>query len=133
MTSGQWINFQKSCFLTHPKFSPQKTTVIGKTLGFQRRVFPVRYLGCPLYVGRQKKVYFANIYNVVVTRIFLWKNKFLSVGGRVVLLKSVLASMLTHLLAAASPPKGVLVSLEKIFADFLWGTSDFGTNFHWIR
>ena len=50
-----------------------------------------------------------------------------------VLLKSVFTSMLIHLLVAASLPKGVLVALEKIFVDFLWGTSDFGTNFHWIR
>ncbi|XP_071925956.1 uncharacterized protein [Coffea arabica] len=38
-----------------------------------------------------------------------------------------------HLLAASSPPQGVLVDVEKLFADFLWGSSDFGTHFHWIR
>ncbi|XP_071924868.1 uncharacterized protein [Coffea arabica] len=107
--------------------------VVGQVLGFQRRAFPVRYLGCPLYVGRRKKIYFADVYNAVVAQILSWKHKLLSVGGRVVLIKSVLASMLVHLLTAASPPKGVIVALERVFVDFLWGTSDFGTKFHWIQ
>ena len=44
--------------------------------------------------------------------------------GRVVLIQSVLAFMPIHLLAAASPPKGMLIALEKLFAKFLWGSSD---------
>ena len=50
-----------------------------------------------------------------------------------VLIKSVLFSMPIHLLATSSPSQGVFVALEKLFADFLWGSSDFGTNFYWIR
>ncbi|XP_027156573.1 uncharacterized protein LOC113757588 [Coffea eugenioides] len=114
-------------------FPAPKAAVIGQVLGFQRRPFPVKYLGCPLYVGRRKKIYFADVYNAVVARILSWKHKLLSVGGRVVLIQSVLASMPVHLLTAASPPKGVIVALERVFADFLWGTSGFGTRFHWIR
>ncbi|XP_027156120.1 uncharacterized protein LOC113766431 [Coffea eugenioides] len=110
----------------------KKAAAIGQILGFQKQAFLVRYLGCPLYVRRQKKVYFADIYNAVAARILSWKNQLLSAGGRVVLVKSVLSSMPIHLLATASPSKGVLAALEKLFANFLWGVSDFGTKFHWI-
>nr|XP_027109303.1 uncharacterized protein LOC113729178 [Coffea arabica] len=89
--------------------------------------------GCPLYVGRRKKVYYADTCNAVAARILSWKNQILSVGGRVVLIKSVLSSMPIHLLAAASPPKGILMALEKLFTNFLWGSSDSEDKFHWMR
>ncbi|XP_027067699.1 uncharacterized protein [Coffea arabica] len=133
VASGQWINPQKSCFLTHPRFPSPRAVLIGQALGFPKRAFPIQYVGCLLYVGRRKNVYFADIYNAVVAHILSWKNQVLSAGGSVVLIKSVLSSMSNHLLAASPPPKGILVALEKLFANFLWGSSDFGTKFHWIR
>ncbi|XP_071909708.1 uncharacterized protein [Coffea arabica] len=130
--SGQRINSHKSCFLTHSGFPPRQAAAAGQVLGFQKRAFPVRYLGCPLYVGRRKKIYFADMYNAVASRILSWKNQLLLVGGRIVLVQSVLASMPIHLLAAASPSHGVMGALERLFADFLWGASDGGSKFHWL-
>ncbi|XP_071917289.1 uncharacterized protein [Coffea arabica] len=131
--SGQRINPQKSCFLTHPRAPSQRAAVVNQILGYNKRDFPIRYLGCPLYTGRSKKVYYTDIYNAVANRILSWKNQILSLGGRVVLIQSVLSSMPIHLLAAASPPKGMLMVIEKLFAKFLWGSSNFGDKFHWIR
>nr|XP_027075880.1 uncharacterized protein LOC113699725 [Coffea arabica] len=133
MVSSQQVNRQKSGFLVSPGLPSQRAALIGQVIGFQRRVFPIRYLGCPLYVGRRKKVFFADMYNTVAARILSWNNRILSSRGRVVLIKSVLSSMPIHLLAASSPPKGVFGVLEKLFANFLWGSSDVGPKFHWIR
>ena len=38
-----------------------------------------------------------------------------------------------HLLAAASPLKGIFSSLEKVMAEFLWSSTEFGPKFHWIN
>ncbi|XP_071939195.1 uncharacterized protein [Coffea arabica] len=114
-------------------FSSGRTAVVNQILGYNKRVFPIRYLGCPLYTGRSKKVYYTDTYNGVANRILSWKNQILSPGGRVVLIQSVLASMPIHLLATASPPKGMLMVIEKLFAKFLWGSSNSGDKFHWIR
>ncbi|XP_071933944.1 uncharacterized protein [Coffea arabica] len=133
VASGQQLNPQKSCFLTHPRAPSQRVVVSSQVLRYNRRAFPIRYFGCPLYAGRSKKVYYADTYNAVATRILSWKNQILSPGGRVVLIQSVLASMPIHLLAAASPPKRMLVALEKLFAKFLWGYSDSRDKFHWMR
>ncbi|XP_027090440.2 uncharacterized protein [Coffea arabica] len=130
--SGQKINHQKSCFLVHPRLQSQRRILIGQLTGFRQRNFPIKYLGCPLYVGRMKKEYYADIVHSVTCKILSWKHRTLSSGGRIVLIKSVLASMPIHLLAAAYPPKGVLRELEKIFANFLWGSSDWGPKFHWL-
>ena len=69
----------------------------------------------------------------VVHKILSWKHRILSPGGRVVLLKHVLSSMPIHLLAAATPPKGVLWELERSMAAFLWGESEHGPRFHWMK
>ena len=121
VASGQWINPQKSCFLTHPRFPSQRAALIGQVLGFPKRAFPILYLGCLLYVGRRKKVYFADIYNAVAAHILSWMNQVLLARDRVVLIKTVLSSMPNHLLTASSPLKGIFVALEKLFANFLWG------------
>lgn len=42
------------------------------------------------------------------------ENSFLSVGGRLVLIKHVLASIPIHLLAAAKVPKGIFHAIEKL-------------------
>ena len=131
--SGQKINKQKSAFLVHPRISLHRCSIIRQLTGFQKRSFPIRYLGCPLYTGRRKKEYFGEISKAIVSRILSWKQRILSPGGKVVLLKHILSSLPIHLLAAASPPKGVLREIEREMAAFLWGSSEFGPRFHWIK
>ena len=110
----------------HPRLGPRRGRLIRQVTGFQKREFPIRYLGCPLFIGRRKKEHFVEVYKGVVNRILSWKHRILSPGGRVVLLKHVLSSMPIHLLAAVVPPKGVLRELERIMATFLWGSSELG-------
>nr|XP_027072034.1 uncharacterized protein LOC113696849 [Coffea arabica] len=60
------------------------------------------------------------------------RHRILSTEGKVVLLRSVLSSIPIYLLAAASLPRRVFALLEKVMADFLWGSTDLGPKFHWI-
>ena len=79
-----------------------------KSLGFRSQSFPMTYLGCLLYSGRWKKSYFSAICTSVASRVLLWKERLLSSGGKLVLIRSVLASMPIHIFAASNPPKGFL-------------------------
>ena len=54
-------------------------------------------------------------------------------GGKVVLIKNVLSSIPLHLLATVSPPKSVFAYLERLFANFFWGSVDGDLKYHWIR
>ena len=130
--SGQRVNCQKSCYLVHPTLSLQRRAMIGMVTGFSYKSFPIKYLGCPLYIGRRRMHYFAELCDMVTARILSWKNRVLSFGDKIVLLKSVLSSMPIHLLAAASPPKGVIASLERVMTSFLWSSTDMGQKFHWL-
>nr|XP_027127799.1 uncharacterized protein LOC113743944 [Coffea arabica] len=131
--SGQSINSAKSGFMVHVTLPRGKRALIQRITGFSQKEFPVRYLGCPLFVGRQKKEFFQDLSNAVYSKISSWKNRLLSPGGKVVLIKHVLSSIPLHLLAMAHPPKSTLGSLERLFANFLWRAVEGIDRHHWIR
>ena len=56
-------------------------------------------------------------------RIQCWTYKFLSRGGRLVLLKAVLQSILVYWATITYIPKGILQKLRKKFFSFLWSAN----------
>ena len=83
-------------------------------MSVKEQSFPIKYLGYPLYVGRGKLTYFSGIAESMSKQVFAWNSNLLSYGGKLTLIKSVLASILIHLLAVTTPTKDFLQSLEKI-------------------
>ncbi|XP_071920660.1 uncharacterized protein [Coffea arabica] len=130
---GQLVSVQKSGYFVHPSVSPARRRVVERIIGFSRQNFPVRYLGFPLYIGKCKSLYFGKVCHAISARILSWRSKLLSPGGRLVLIKHVLSSLPTHLLSAAVIPVATFKSIERICANFLWGTSTEQTKHHWIR
>ena len=106
---------------------------IWQITDFLFKLFSIKYLGYPLYCGRRKKEYFARLCQAVVLKIDSWKNRLLSFGERIVLLKHVLSSLPVYLLMVASPSKIVFKEIESMFSNFLWGSSEGGPKFSWIR
>ena len=90
--SGLKINFHKSevfCFgkaKDHEEFYSQLFgCVIGK--------FPFRYLGLPMHFKKLFNKDWKNIEERIEKRLSSWKGKMLTVGGRLVLINSVLSSL----------------------------------------
>ena len=100
---------------------------------FVLKSLPVRYLGCPLFFGRRKSRYFMDLVQSVINKISAWRSRCLSFGGRIILIKHVLLTILIHLLMASSPPKGILALTERAMANFLWGERENGFRHHWIK
>lgn len=107
--------------------------MIERVTGFARHSFPIRYLGFPLFFGRCKVSYFGGLSQSVLGRIVSWKSKFLSIGGRITLIRHVLSAIPVHLLSAVVIPQEVFKVLERVCAKFLWGVSEDGSKFHWVR
>lgn len=80
--SRQMITIQKNCYLVHPNLPRQRRVLIGQVIGFHHKSFLIKYLGCPLFVGRRMMVYFADICNLMGSRIMSWKQRTLSPGAR---------------------------------------------------
>lgn len=67
--SGQLINKSKSHFLV-PSYAFRSTyDKIKRITGFIQKRDPITYLGCPLYIGRQRIIYFLDMVSKVMARI----------------------------------------------------------------
>ena len=54
-------------------------------------------------------------------RIDGWQGKFLTRGGRIQLIKSVLTSVPIYMMTSFSIPKWVIGKIDQMCRDFLWG------------
>lgn len=88
---------------------------------------PFRYLGMPVGGNPRRSSFWEPVISRVKKRLVAWKNKSLSFGGRICLIKSVLSSIPLYFLSFFKAPIGVIKSCHCIMRSFLWGESN-GTN-----
>ncbi|XP_049364529.1 uncharacterized protein LOC125829336 [Solanum verrucosum] len=130
-TSGQLVNKDKSHFMVHSNAFNSTKDRIKRVTGFKQKEGHITYLGCPLYIGRPRIIYFSDLINKVVNRITGWKAKILSYGGRKTLVKHVLQSLPIHLISAIYPPSTIIKQIQNLMADFFWGWKNDRKKYHW--
>lgn len=70
--SGQLVNRDKSHFMI-PSNTPQLVIdTIKEVTGFNQQGSPMTYLSCPLYIGRQRIIYYSTMVDKVVKTISGW-------------------------------------------------------------
>ena len=62
-----------------------------------------------------------------------WKSQYISKGGRITLIWSILASMPIYYMSMLSMPRKVRLRLERIQRDFLWGGGALERKPHLVR
>ena len=82
-----------------------------------------KYLGFHLKPNAYSSQDWMWLYKKIASRIAMWKNCFLSRGGRLVLLKVVLQSIPVYRASISYIPKGILAKIRKNFLYFLWTAS----------
>jgi hypothetical protein len=70
--------------------------------------YPFRYLGIPMHYRKLRNKDWEKIEERIEKKLSSWKGKYLSVGGRLVLINSVLSSFPMFMLSFFEVPKGVL-------------------------
>ncbi|XP_060211975.1 uncharacterized protein LOC132639553 [Lycium barbarum] len=130
--SGQLVNTDKSCYYVHHKVSARVNSRIKIHTKMRHGSFPFTYLGCPVFYGRRRLIYYEDLIKKVMKKILSWQNKLLSFGGRYVLVNHVLQTMPVYLLSAMNPPSGVIKQLHKIFAKFFWSNTVGVKSKHWV-
>ena len=65
-------------------------------------------------------------------RLAGWKSNILPMGGRVIMLKVVLACLPVYYLSLFQIPKTIKEDLDKIQRRFLWGGSSSNKKLHWV-
>jgi hypothetical protein len=117
--SGLKINFHKSelfCFGQALDEAHLYSELFGCGLG----CFPISYLGIPIHHRRLTIAEWKHVEERLQKRLSSWKGKLLSLGGRLVLINSVLTNMVLYMVSFFQVPKGVLQRLDYFRSRFFW-------------
>jgi hypothetical protein len=117
--SGLKINFHKSelyCFGE----AQDHAQLYAELFGCNQGEFPIRYLSMPIHFRRLTNVEWKIIEERLQLRLSSLKGKLLSIGGRLVLINSVLSNMVLYMLSFFLLPKGVLNRLDFVRSRFFF-------------
>lgn len=95
--------------------------------------FPFVYLGLPIGGDPRKLNFWRPILTCIISRLSNWKSKFLSFGGRLILLKYVLSSIPVYFLSFFRAPTGIISSIESLFKNFFWGGGEDIKKIAWVN
>ncbi|KAL9682438.1 hypothetical protein QQ045_014236 [Rhodiola kirilowii] len=130
--SGQQLNPSKSIIFFDENIPEDRRLTILQATNFTPGIFPTTYLGAPLFPGRVKIAYFQNVEDKIRARIGGWIGNLISIGGKLIIIESILNSLLTHILAALPTPMMVINRINSMFASFLLDNNEQKRR-HWIN
>ncbi|CAJ2657200.1 unnamed protein product [Trifolium pratense] len=117
--SGQLINHQKSKFYVG-SISNARMLMLSNLFGFTSGSLPFIYLGCPIFMGKPKSIHLCALADKIKTKLATWKGSFISITGRVQLVRSIIHGMLTDSLQVYLWPISLLNRMEKWIRNFIW-------------
>ena len=117
--SGLKINFHKSELFCFGE-AKEKVGEYVQLFGCQEGSFPFKYLGIPMNYRKISNKDWSLIEERFQKKLSSWKGKMLSVGGRLVLINSVLSSLPMFMMSFFRIPKGVLKKLDFYRSRFFW-------------
>ncbi|WVZ70176.1 hypothetical protein U9M48_018862 [Paspalum notatum var. saurae] len=117
--SGLKINFHKSELFCFGQ-AKQEEEEYSKLFGCKLDSFPFRYLGIPMHFRKLGNRDWKSVLERFEKRLSGWKGKLLSVGGRLVLINSVLSSLPMFMLSFFEVPRGVLKKMDYYRSRFYW-------------
>jgi hypothetical protein len=117
--SGLKINFHKSelfCFGLSSEEENKYSELFGCSLGR----YPFKYLGIPMHYKKLLNADWKVVEHRFEKKLSSWKGKHLSVGGRLVLIESVLSSLAMFMMSFFEVPREVLKKLDYYRSRFFW-------------
>lgn len=121
--SGQLVNKVKSSIYFSPNSLPEVTSTISNFLNLKLMKKGSKYLGLPLFWGKDKSKHFAEIKERIQSKVSGWKSKILSQSGKTILIKSVATSLPQYYMQSLHFPIGWCYQVDKILKRLLVGSS----------
>jgi hypothetical protein len=115
--SGLKINLAKSVLV--PIGCVDNVDGLAGILGCGVSSLPLKYLGYPLGASFKAKSIWDGVVGKIERRLASWKRMYLSKGGRVALVKSILSNLPSYFLSLFPIPATVANRIEKFHQDFL--------------
>ena len=116
--SGQQLNLGKSSISFGSKVPQEMKGALKKILGIHKEGGMGMHLGLPEKICCSKRRVFAFVRDRLNARINSWSAKFLSKGGKEVLLKSVAQALPTYEMSCFLLPKDIIKKLQEAIAKF---------------
>ena len=132
LVSGLKINFATSSFGAFG-VPDQWKIVAANYLNCSLMSFPFTYLGVPIGANPRRSQTWDPIISKCERKLAKWKQKHLSFGGRVTLIKSMLTSIPIYFLSFFRVPKKVVDKLVRLQRNFLWGGGHDQNKIAWIK
>ena len=80
----------------------------------------IKYLGLPLTLGSSPPSLWLDVLAKLKAKIISWGGLWLSMDGKLILVKVVLSAFPIFQSASLLAPKSILAQISKIMRDFLW-------------
>jgi hypothetical protein len=109
--SGVKINFHKNELFCFGE-TQDEGNLYAERFGCRLGQFLISYLGIPIHFRRLMLVEWKHVEERLLKRLSSWMGKLLSLGGRLVLINSVLTNMVLYMISFFQIPKGVLHRLD---------------------
>ncbi|WJZ84180.1 hypothetical protein VitviT2T_003796 [Vitis vinifera] len=126
--SGLRINLEKSKLI--PVGEVEEMEELAAELGCKVGSMPSVYLGLPLGARNKSAAVWDGVEEKMRRRLAQWKRQYISKGGRLILIKSTMASIPLYQMSLFRMPKLVARRLEKLQRDFLWGGGNLERKVH---
>jgi len=120
LVSGLKINFAKSCFSAFGT-TDQWKQIAANYLNCSLLALPFVYLGIPIGANPRRDHLWESIIQKCERKLVRWKQRYISFGGRVTLIQSVLTSIPIYYFSFFRVPQTVMDKLVKLQHKFLWG------------
>jgi hypothetical protein len=132
MASGLKVNFWKSALIgvnVPSLFLEMASNFLNCRLGS----IPFKYLGLPIGANPKSDATWEPLLESLRKRLFSWRNKHISLGGRIVMINAVLNSIPIFFLSFMKLPNKVWKKIVRIQREFLWGGVKGGKKISWIK
>ncbi|XP_031122605.1 uncharacterized protein LOC116025505 [Ipomoea triloba] len=129
--SGQRINYHKSFFVASKRCPTQRINAMERALQMRHSKLPFKYLGINLFRGRNRVIHHHHILESIDRKLLGWQRQLLSPGGRLTLIKHVLAAIPLYSMAVVQLPKQIIKDIEQRIARFFWGFNNGKPKHHW--
>ncbi|XP_010469706.1 PREDICTED: uncharacterized protein LOC104749719 [Camelina sativa] len=130
--SDQEVNLDKSSIMFGKKVPAEVKDKVKSVIGISNEGGMGSYLGIPESLGGSRVQVFGYVRDWLNDRVNGWTAKFLSKGGKEVLLKSVALTLPTHVMSCFKLPQGLTSKLTSAISNFWWSSDGKDRGLHWV-
>jgi hypothetical protein len=131
-SSGQLVSEAKCSMYFSPNVDTDVRAELCSELNIMTEVLSDKYLRQPAMVGVDRSDSFMYLLERIIKRLEGWKEKFLSMGGKEILLKAVIQSVSVYVMSVFNIPKKLLKEMTDAMSSFWWGDTEEHNCIHWM-